>query len=46
MGPRSFLPEDIDQLQKALAAYSLASRQEDGEVIMGRRSPLTLKRRP
>lgn len=32
MGPRNFLPEDIEQLEHALAAYSLASKQEDDGV--------------
>jgi hypothetical protein len=32
MGPRNFLPEDIEQLQNALAAFSLASKQEDEGV--------------
>jgi hypothetical protein len=32
MGPRNFLPEDIQQLQNVLAAYSLASKQEEADV--------------
>jgi hypothetical protein len=32
MGQRNFLPEDIEQLEHALAAYSLASKQEDEGV--------------
>jgi hypothetical protein len=32
MRPRNFLPEDIQQLQNALAAYSLVSKQEDDGV--------------
>jgi hypothetical protein len=31
-GPRNFLPEDIEQLENALAAYSLASKQQDDGV--------------
>jgi hypothetical protein len=33
MGPRNFLLEDIQQLQNALAAYSLASKQEEDVPI-------------